>query len=110
MRITDSSGGDLRANNDTIAGAGVAQLVAAGAETTTFASQVRYIIVTYASGACWIAKDATEAAATAGGAVDDRIYIPSGATGLVFPWSGTDVAFVNAVGGETPSIYVAGWY
>ena len=110
MRITDSRGGDLRANNDTIAVANTAQLVAAGAETTTFASQVRYIIVTYASGACWIAKNATEAAATAGGAIDDRIYIPSGATGLVFPWSGTDVAFLNATAGETPSIYLAAWY
>ena len=110
MKFTDSSGGEIRANNDTIASANTAQLVAAGAETTTFGSQVRFILITHVTGACWIAKNTTEAAATAGGAVDDRIYIPSGGTFMVLPWSGKDVAFVNAVSGETPSLYVVGWY
>ena len=110
MKLTDISGGDLRANNDTIAVANTAQLVAAGAETTTFGSHCRYIIVTHASGACWIAKSTATAAATAGGAIDDRIYIPAGCSGLVLPWSGEDVAFVNAVAAQTPSIYVVGWY
>lgn len=108
--VTDGSGGDLYANNDTIASADTAQLLAAGAETTTFAAKVRFIMVTYASGACWIAKNTTEAGTTAAGGRDDRVYIAEGTVGLILPWSGQDVAFINAVASATPSLYVVGWY
>jgi len=110
MKMTDISGGDLRANNDTIGATNVAQLVAAGAETSTFAGMVRFILVTSVTHAVWIAKDATAIAAAAGGAISDRVYLPAGSTGIVLPWSGDDVWFVNATAGESPSIYVVGWY
>ena len=95
-------------NQDTIAVANTAQLLALGAETTTFAVYVSFLTIMYADKACYIAKDAVNAAAAAGGAVDDRIYIPEGASGITLPWGGNDVYFVNAVGGETPTLYVVG--
>ena len=97
-------------NQDTIASANTAQLLALGAETETFAVDVGFITITYASKACYIAKDATNIAADAGGAVDDRIYIPEGASGITLPWGGRYVYFVNAVAGETPFVAVVGLF
>ena len=119
MIQTGSSGGKLYANNDTIAVANTAQLLAAGAETNTFnvldpntgkATGIRWLGIMYASGDCWISKTEAGAAATAGGDEDDRIFIAATTAGLSIPWSGADVYFLNAVTGETPSIYVIGWY
>ena len=119
MIQTGTSGGNLYANNDTIVTPQTAQLCAAGAETTTFAvtdrdtdkaTGVRWILITHSTGDIWIAKDATEAGTTAAGGVNDRVFIPSGCVGLVLPWSGLDVYFVNAVNGEYPSLYVVGGY
>lgn len=95
-------------NNDTLSSAATGQRVAAGAETTTFAVPVRYITVTYVTHDSWIAKTKAEAEATAGGAKDDRIFVKAGTTGIVFPWTGQDVFFVNAVPSETPTLYVVG--
>ena len=119
MIQTGQSGGDCYANSDTIAVANTAQLCAQGAEATTFAvtdeftdkaTGVRWIEIVHASTACYVAKDSTKIAATEGGALNDRIYIAAGTTGLVLPWSGLDVYFVNAVAGETPLLSVIGWY
>lgn len=125
MIPTGTSGGNVYANNDTIATPQTAQLCAAGAEATTFtradpgrdimgrsskATSMRWILITHATGDIWIAKDTTTAAATAGGALNDRIFIAAGTTGLVLPWSGLDVCFLNAVTDESPSLYVVGWY
>jgi hypothetical protein len=95
-------------NQDTIASANTAQLLALGSETTTFAVDVKFVTIMYASKACYIAKDSTNVDANAGGAVDDRIYVPEGASGITLPWGGRDVYFKNAVAGETPTLYVVG--
>jgi hypothetical protein len=95
-------------NNDTLATAGTAQLVAAGAETTTFAVDVRFVTITYVDKDVWLAKTSAKAGTAAGGAADDRLLIKAGTTGLTLPWSGRDVYFVNATTGETPAIYLFG--
>ena len=96
------------ANQDKIASSNTAQLLALGAETSTFATPVAFLTITYTDKACYVAKDATNAAAVAGGAVDDRIYVAEGTIGLTLPWTGANVYFVNAVAGETPTTYVVG--
>ena len=125
MIQTGTSGGNVYANNDTIVSPNTAQLCAAGAEATTFtrvdpgraimgrtdkATSMRWILITHVTHDTWIAKDTTTAAATAGGDLNDRIFIAAGTTGLVLPWSGLDVCFVNVVAGQSPSLYVIGWY
>jgi hypothetical protein len=115
MKITDASGGRLYANYDTIASANTAQLLAQGAESTTFTptspeKQVRYIMVTACDAAALLAKTAALIAATPDGSEDAAVYVPANCSGLVLPWSGKDVYFVNAVAGETPTVAVVGWY
>jgi hypothetical protein len=95
-------------NNDTLTTAGTAQLVAAGAETTTFAVDVRFVTITYVDKDVWLAKTSAKCSATAGGAADDRQFVKAGTTGLTVPWSGKDVYFVNATTGETPALYLFG--
>lgn len=102
------SGGSNYPNKDTLSAAGTGQIVTAGPETTTFAVPVHFITVTHVDKDCFIAKTKAKVEATSGGAADDRIFIRADTRGLVFPWSGTDVFFLNAVALETPTIYVVG--
>ncbi len=90
---------------DTLDAADTAELVGSG---NTFAEAVRAIMVSYVSKATYIAKTAVAAAAAADGSLDDRIYLPEGSEGIVIPWSGRDVYFLNAVAAETPIIFVLG--
>lgn len=94
------------ANNATLSVTNTAQLVGSG--THTFASAPNWIMVTYASKACWLAETAAKVVAAADGTDNSRIYVPEGASGLVFRWDGADVYFVNATGSETPSLYLVG--
>jgi len=99
--------GSSWANQDTIASANTAQLLALGAETTTFATEVRFIRI-YASHAIYYAKDATEIDLDADGGENCREYLPA-TTVWEEPWVGQNVYIKNAVAGETPTVYVVGF-
>lgn len=90
---------------DTLDAADTAELVGAG---NTFAAAVRAILISYVDKACYIAKTSGALSTAANGDLDDRIYLPGGSEGIVLPWSGRDVYFLNAVAAETPILFVVG--
>lgn len=90
---------------DTLDTAGTAQLVGT---THTFEADVTFLLITYASLACFIAKTVAPLGSAADGDADDRIYIPASGSNILIPWSGDDVYFVNVTAAETPSIYLVG--
>lgn len=90
---------------DTLLLAGTGQIIGT---THTFSASVRFIIVNYTTHAIFIGKTAAVLASAADGTADGRHYVPAGGYNIVIPWTGKDVFFVNAVGGETPTTYVTG--
>ena len=96
------------ANQDTLAVAGTAQLLALGAETVTFAKAVDFLTIMYVSHDTYIAKTSAKVTAAAGGAADDRIFVKASTTGVTIPWGDASVYFLNVVTAETPAIYVVG--
>lgn len=95
-------------NYDTIGVAGTAQILASGAEATTFTTPVAKLVVLSISHNAYIAKTAALVAAAPGGAEDGRILIQANQHMVEIPWFSENVYFVNVVGGETPTISVIG--
>jgi hypothetical protein len=95
-------------NYDTLGVAGTNQRLAAGAETATFKSPVTNLLILSVSHNTYIAKTAAAVVAAAGGSEDDRILIQADQHQVVIPWFSNDVFFLNAAGGETPTISVLG--
>lgn len=98
--------GSSWSNQDTLAVAGTAQMLALGAETATFAAEVRFIRI-YSTKAIYIAKDSTEIGNNADGGENCREYIP-GSVLVEMPWVGVNVYFVDVSGSDTPTAYVTG--
>lgn len=90
---------------DTIAVADTAQILGTG---NTFDLGVAFILITFASLACYIGKTSAVLASAADGGQDERIYIPASGSNILIPWEGQDVYFVNATATETPTLYVIG--
>ena len=95
-------------NYDTLAAAGTEQLLAAGAEATTFVTPVTELLILYVSHSVYIAKTAALVAAAPGGTENGRILIQAGQHQVKIPWFSKDVYFLNSAGGETPTISVVG--
>lgn len=95
-------------NNDTLAVAATQQRLAAGAETSTFKARVATLRILHVSHDCYIAKTSALVAAAASGAEDGRILIQADQHMVDIPWFSNDVWFLNANGGETPTIGVIG--
>ena len=86
----------------TLSTAGTAELLG------TFDMDVTFILITYASLACFIGKTEAVLASAGDGSADGRIYIPAAGSNLLLPWSGDDVYFINATAAETPALYIVG--
>lgn len=95
-------------NYDTLGVAGTNQRLASGAETSTFKTRVTKLVILSISHNAYIAKTAASVVAAPGGAEDGRILIQAGQHMVEIPWFSNDVFFLNAAGGETPTISVLG--
>jgi len=93
---------------DTLGVAATAQLVGT---TNTFDIKVKFIEIGYCDLDCFIAPTEAALASAADGGEGERIFVKAETGGRIIPWDDTkDVWFINATGGETPTIYLNGMF
>lgn len=91
--------------------AGTAEKMGAGGANDTFEPTAKFIEIAYATHDCYLAPTEAALADTPdGSATGGRVFVKAAQPARVIPWESKNVWFLNAVGGEKPTVYINGMF